>query len=468
MSRASSIPPLISREPPATPPARAALPRRARELWLAAEIRERPNPPNPPNPPNRPEGEPLEALAAWAHALTPRVSLERPDGLLLEVRGSLKLFGGLAPVKEKLAAELDRRRLCYAASAAPTPRAALWLARSAAPDVLDAGALAGRLSVLPLAATRWPADVLELLAQMGVGTVGDCLRLPRAGFARRAGEAYLRQLDEALGKRPDLKLEHESRPVVSATLELCAEVTQTHALAEALQRLVAGFAADLRNRQRQAQDLHVVFHHARRPATVSRLQLVEPAHEAQRLLAPLVARLERTVLPAPVIALTLRAEALAMLLEAPELFAGAAEPGGVPESRAALVERLRARFGVESVCGLGCVDDHRPERGWAKITDDLLHARAGAEPRPGAADRPLWILPAPVPCTAGGGAGGGTGGRAGGGAARGEEPERIESGWWDGNDVARDYYAVTTGRGERLWVYRDRTTHDWYLHGFFG
>jgi hypothetical protein len=37
-------------------------------------------------------------------------------------------------------------------------------------------------------------------------------------------------------------------------------------------------------------------------------------------------------------------------------------------------------------------------------------------------------------------------------------PERIESGWWDGGDVVRDYYVVGTRAGVRLWIYRERRT----------
>jgi len=47
-------------------------------------------------------------------------------------------------------------------------------------------------------------------------------------------------------------------------------------------------------------------------------------------------------------------------------------------------------------------------------------------------------------------------------------PERIESGWWDANDVQRDYYIVRTSNGADLWVYRDLARGgEWYLHGFW-
>jgi protein ImuB len=47
-------------------------------------------------------------------------------------------------------------------------------------------------------------------------------------------------------------------------------------------------------------------------------------------------------------------------------------------------------------------------------------------------------------------------------------PERIESGWWDGNDVARDYFVARNAAGARFWVFRERSgASGWFLHGVF-
>ncbi len=51
--------------------------------------------------------------------------------------------------------------------------------------------------------------------------------------------------------------------------------------------------------------------------------------------------------------------------------------------------------------------------------------------------------------------------------AQAEGPERIETAWWRGPDVRRDYFRVTTTDGRRLWVFRARTDGRWYLHGVF-
>jgi protein ImuB len=47
-------------------------------------------------------------------------------------------------------------------------------------------------------------------------------------------------------------------------------------------------------------------------------------------------------------------------------------------------------------------------------------------------------------------------------------PERIESGWWDGADVVRDYYRAHAADGSALGVFRTRGRPPaWSLHGFF-
>ena len=46
-------------------------------------------------------------------------------------------------------------------------------------------------------------------------------------------------------------------------------------------------------------------------------------------------------------------------------------------------------------------------------------------------------------------------------------PERIATGWWRGPDVQRDYYRAEWDEGTHVWIYRDRRTDRWFLHGFF-
>ena len=47
-------------------------------------------------------------------------------------------------------------------------------------------------------------------------------------------------------------------------------------------------------------------------------------------------------------------------------------------------------------------------------------------------------------------------------------PERIETGWWRGRDVRRDYYRIETTAGRRFWIFRTTASEAWFLHGIYG
>jgi protein ImuB len=44
-------------------------------------------------------------------------------------------------------------------------------------------------------------------------------------------------------------------------------------------------------------------------------------------------------------------------------------------------------------------------------------------------------------------------------------PERIESGWWDGDEAGRDYFVARFKNAAVAWIYRE--TGEWFLHGLF-
>ena len=210
----------------------------------------------------------LETLAGGGFALTSWVSLEPPDAVLLEVRGSLKLFGGEAPL---LAAAVERSLALTGISAcaalAPTPLAALVLARAAAlagkpgasPEAVrlpavagaqsDPALLLGRLAPLPLSLLRWPPDLLERLATLGVRSVGEALRLPRAGFARRFGKAQLLALDRLVGRLREPRPAFVPRERFVARCEPACELIEHAAVLRTAGPLLQQLEHFLRQRQ---------------------------------------------------------------------------------------------------------------------------------------------------------------------------------------------------------------------------
>ncbi|HNR22625.1 MAG TPA: DNA polymerase Y family protein [Steroidobacteraceae bacterium] len=429
----------------------------------------------------------LERLAAAAGEFTSRVSLEPPDGVLLEVRGSLALFGGVDALCAQVSAACRRVGTRARLALAPTPLAALAGARvsrgrAAAPfRVMHRAQLVGALAPLPLATLRLPQDTLGRLAKMGVNGIGAALRLPRAGFARRFGHETLATLDRLVGREAAPRRAVVPRERYRARGEPSYELTSQPALVAFLAPMLEALEDFLRRRQGSITALECRLHHRGGAVTRCRLRFAQPAFAAAPIGFLLGERLAATTLAAPVTACELVSSRLVPRRSASATLWQPGEHGGGPGSEAPeLIERLRARLGEESVYGLCLVPEHRPEAAW-RIAEPLVHRNAGAGARQaasagaaasavpaiGADRRPLWLLSTPLPLPSP--AGGNAWPHYEGPLEKLAGPERIETGWWDDRDVARDYYVVRSGAAALLWIYRERRPpHAWFLHGVFG
>lgn len=412
----------------------------------------------------------LDRLARWSTQFTPRVSLEPPQALLAEVRGSLGLFGGIGSLRSRVLRELRGRGLQAVATVAPTPRAALWLARAGIEDPVESlDALPTLASRLPLACLDWPPATVRTLVTLGVQTIADLVRLPRDGFARRFGPALLDELDEGFGRRPQPRQRARMPERFDGSLELPVESASTRLVGIALERLLGDLQVFLHARSAGTGGLVVELRHRGRPATRLRLGLARPSGDAGHLLTLLRERLARTQLPAPVASLRLRSVAVVPLELRAGTLPGEEARDADPEVAARLLERLRARLGSNAVFGVCLVPEHRPEFAWRVAEPSLEQGTqpscAGEKACVPFLARPLWMLAEPQPLAERGGMPCQDGQALR--LARG--PERIETGWWDGRDVRRDYYVATGRGGVRLWIYRQRDRDGgWWLHGVFG
>jgi len=423
------------------------------------------------------EHELMQRLADIAARFTPQVSIEPPDGLLLEIRPSITLFGGLRQLCRSLRTAcgadpvLTQLRVEPRFTLAPTALAALAAARAGARCfITDPAVLPARLKPLPLAVLRWPEEQNARLAAMGVRTLGELIRLPRAGFARRFGPAQLADLDRLLGRRADPRQRLAPRERYRGVRDLDHEIEDHERILHALAPLLQELERFLRARQRGITTLQCRFHHYRAATTRCTLRLAAPEANAERFTRLLRERLATLVLPEPVRRCELRGGALTQCaFDSQHLWSpgehGYSGSAGMP----ALVEHLRARLGAEAVHGLQRVAEHRPENAW-RVTEprlagvvkhDVIDAAAPAH-RP--FRRPPWLLQAPLALEAHRGRP-----RHGGALEMLVGPERIESGWWDGSDVQRDYYIARSPGGVRLWIFRECAgARGWFLHGIFG
>ena len=406
----------------------------------------------------------LERIAHWALELSAQVTPEPPDAVLLEIGGSLRLFGGYEAIERQAHHGLAELGYTARTGCAPTPLGACLLARAGVrPPVRDRAALRRALAPLPCDLLDPTPAQRSALSALGATTLGDCLRLPRAGLRRRMGPDLAARLERAVGERADPRRGITPPRHHTDRLELPAPSASEEALGFAVQRLLRGLAGVLRSHDAGVQDVTIRLAHADRPPTPITLGFLRPTRDAAYMTHIARHRLAREHLPEP---------AHAVVLEAPTLlpYHGTTESllaGGPhdPNAIRRLMERLAARLGPERAGCLAPVADPRPERAWRRVPLSALDAAPPSAPAIRPLRRPAWLLPSPQQLH----------------VAEGRPcwqrdplqidsgPERIESGWWDGDDVCRDYYLARASQGSRLWVFQERRPpYRWFLHGFLG
>lgn len=403
----------------------------------------------------------LEGIAGWAGRYTPNVALAvhpaSPAGLLLEVSGSLKLFGGLPPITAGLAQGATAMGFTASVASAPTAQGAWLLARAGASShCLALADLPRRLHPLPAEVLDCDARTLATLESVGVRTLGEILALPRAGLARRFGAALGNELDRALGARPDPRTFFSPPEVFYAGLELPAEVRDADALVFAVQRLVTQLGGFLAARDGGIQRFRIELFH-REARTDVAIGLVRPGRDAGHFALLAREKLSSLVLREPVRRIALAAdEILAIAHENLDLLDDTLRR---PGNWHGLVERLRARLGNHAVSGMTTYPEHRPEAAWRAAEPGVRG------PSLDFGTRPLWLLQKPRRLAEVGSAP-----QCEGPLSLLSGPERIESGWWDGHDAARDYFVAQAPTGSLLWIYRERGLErgHWHLHGIFG
>ncbi len=398
----------------------------------------------------------LERLAAWSYQFSSTVILgeapqelseARTSALWLEIGASLKLFGGFRKLIEKFEAELKALRYSYQLGIGPTLEGAALLARSNIRVALTTTqALCARIQSLAITQLALAPSITQQLHTVGIRTIGAALDLPRDTIARRFGTQTSGYLDRLVGAAPDPRETFKLPPNYTARFEFGFSIGNTEALLFPVQRMLREFAGFLIARDTSVQRFILKLSHRECAASELRIGMSTPQRNAEHFLSLVREQFERIELPAPTTELHLHADEFVDPTELQtDLLNGTVQQA---ETLSHTLDRMAARLGDEHIYTVGTVADHRPEASW-KTLDYGEKRRSLAFP-----PRPLWLLPEPKPMQ-------------NSNLPIDGKPERIESGWWDDRDVQRDYYVLRTNEGMQLWVFKDLTDSNWYLHGYW-
>lgn len=429
----------------------------------------------------------LGRLAEWAECFSPAVGLEDgpcPQCLLLDLTGCAGCFGSEGALLRRAVADLRASGWVARVTIADTVGAAWGVAHyGRTPGLVPPGQTKESLLLLPTAALRLPFDALDLLARLGVERVAQLMDLSRDSLPHRVGPAVLQRLDQALGHLPEVIVPHRPPQAIAARFEFEYATDRLEVVGQAIDFLAEQLHEMLHRRHQGAQQVECLLHHEATPPTRVEASLSRPSRSARHLGVLLHTRLERVRIAGPVSALSLHVTAAEPLQDAQSELLETGRPPG-DKGFAAFIDCLSNHLGCEAVTRAQLVSDPQPE--YACRFEPFIQGTPkprGQRPRknePSASQeqdrivlsRPLCLWPTPKPVSVLSVIPDGPPTRI---AWAGSEyrvvrtwgPERIEAGWWRGDDVHRDYYITATDRGSRFWVFRRRDDGRWFLHGSF-
>ncbi len=376
---------------------------------------------------------------------------------------------------------------------------------------------------LPVQSLRLAVDTVSTLARLGVVSVRQLLSLPRSGLAARLGPELVRRLEQFQAEIDEPLKVHQAEAEYSVTLALEYPTTDLEILTDRIKRLASQLTSQLVVQQRGVLRLCCCMNLSGTQAVSLDVGLFAPTVDADHLSGLVVNQLNSVQIQDKVERLSLQVtlsgalrSSQAALFELDEQLGSATGMTGVALSR--LVDALTGRVGRERVGYLELQNESLPELAFEVLPmagnasspvekrrknawqlnanrgpgrNESVVQRSLVKPTVGdALRRPLSLLADPVPLRV---AWHETDFSLRVSSSRLPQrirfngvdhhvlnhwgPERIESGWWRGMTIRRDYYRVETDQGEWWWIFRNlvsraelqknRSSYRWMLHGRF-
>lgn len=343
---------------------------------------------------------------------------------------------------------------------------------------------------LPLVALPLSRDHIGWLHRLGLFTVGDLMALPHETLAGRLGESWRETLELAKGRDDVPLVVYEPPRAPTEDIEWEEGVSSVEPLLFALSGLASRLSARLEGRGEAARSLELFAPYDRsiaelrnlpssqshaRPGVFFRIDLPSPLAHKNDLFRVLKSKLERVILGAPVLGLSITATLLTAAPKTQLMLSGDPAIDADPRSMAVLLAELSSEIGPDNVGVLELRSVHRPEARTELVRlDDVSPLAKRSPPRSVVSDAefPTRVLPKPVPLQP----------MPGGRftvfidnqlftIAKSKLMMRLDQvEWWTPAPVCRDYARVwlTSGcKNVEGWIFTDRLTGRTFLHGYY-
>lgn len=424
----------------------------------------------------------LSRLAEWATRFSPSVALDPPDGLLIDITGCQRYFGGAQSLLQRIGQAVKQLGFQVQLALAPTFGCAWAVARFGNADctIVPPGHVPATLNLLPVCALRIDEPVEAALVEVGIEQIGHLLTIPRSQLAERFGEQVLLPLDKALGHAIETIVPVRPQPQLQLQRIFDGPCKQWDAIEAATQALLAKLCEQLQHRESGVLRVQLEFERADMENTGFMVVLARPNRHVEHLWSLIRPKLERIHLGFGVEQLTLRVGHDSRLPHQQNSFWQYCPDD--PNDRGdrqfnELIDLMVNRLGHDRVIQIEPVESHIPEQVWRRRsvlqTGPTQHQQQDAALT--SADRPPLLLSMPEPIevvslqTEGPPLQLSRHGHSGT-LLTSFGPERIEPQWWVRqaqlcSTDTRDYFKVQDDQGTWLWIYRELKTGRWFVHG---
>ncbi len=453
-----------------------------------------------------------------------------PSSLLMDVTGLGHLFGGLESLAKQLQTFCGQLGYLTNVAIADTTGLAWGAAHFCGAEDDHPLIVPPRdesvMRLLPVLALRLSAESTWILLKLGIETIGQLLQIERVQLRARLGTDLLKRLDQMSGKidEPIVACQRDAEFRAEKILDYPTSHRET--IEVVVSRLVDRLCQEMKTQQLGGLQWVVrlveqkIGTTVRRPVEL-RLNLFQPTSDKSHVMPLVAMQLEQALLPKKSSVGKRRAKrhrrtAIEVQCIAVEVITCVRQvarqrhlfdetPGLNKEALAALINRLSSRLGVANVVSPTLRKGAQPE--WSYRLRPLVdpaavkkHLQKVVTPRrsPSPAfshvlGRPLKLIQPPVPVEVKRKSQILTRRVSEATTTEKEEaflkpisisvsshinrtvqairqswgPERIETGWWRGVMVRRDYWRILTEKGQQFWVFCDLKTQQWFLHGEF-
>ena len=464
--------------------------------------------------------EAMEKLVDSLHCFSPIVGIEQteaPESCFLDVTGLGALFGDEASLRKRVSRYLKDAGYIAFSAIANTPGMAWGMAhyhRSSAPDVCDSisdETLRHEFRKLPVGALRLHSGTQNTLARLGVERVDQLLKIPRTHLASRFGDEVAGRIDQAFGRVEE--------PIVARHLPAEFEASQfiefptrdRETIGIIVSRLLKQICDQLVANQKGALQWRVRLDCLEAPAIEFEVNLFQPTATVEHVLQLVELQLEsvlkphlrrkrlrkesaadklsqvtsrkrltrtRTVTSIQVQEILIRVTSCVLLVHRQrELFDES--PRLDRQELAYLINHLTSRLGQESVVYPTLQAGAQPELSfrYKPLVDPKRmrsRRRENIKTYSHRQARPLRLLEEPVVLDGSSKKIGAPDAEMPGlfryrGALRQVVaqwgPERIETSWWRGPTIRRDYWRIEVESGQQFWIYFDLRRKQWFSAG---